>query len=60
MMDRYNEKKKDEYEITRNVILNAILNSKRKGNTLIPLFEKSISGKSAEEIFDERKELFGE
>lgn len=60
MMERYNEKKKDEYEITRNVILNAIVNSRRKGNALIPLFEKTQGGKSAEEILEEREELFGE
>lgn len=60
MMERYNEKKKDEYEILRNVALNAIINGKRKGNKLIPLFEKTSGYKDTDDILEEREELFNE
>jgi len=40
MMERHNEKKKENYTILRNVILNALANSMQKRNALIPLFEE--------------------
>ncbi|WP_433959252.1 hypothetical protein [Cytobacillus horneckiae] len=59
MMERYNEKMKNDYEMQRNVIFNAIINANRKKNSgMIPLF-KDNSEKTATEIIEEREELFG-
>lgn len=59
MMEAYNEQKKNEYEMQRNVILNAIINSKRKQYTpVIPLF-KDDDEMTDEEKLKEREELFG-
>lgn len=60
MMQRYNQKRKDDYTILRNVILNALANALVKKNALIPLFEEEPNGKTKEEILEERKELFGD
>lgn len=61
MMSRYNEFKRTEYEILRNVCWNAILNALKKRSTVIPLFGNiGINGKDKSEIMEERKELFGE
>lgn len=60
MMQRYNQKRKDDYTILRNVILNALANALVKKNTQIPLFEEEPNGKTKEEILEERKELFGD
>lgn len=59
MMDVHNEKKRIEYETQRNVIFNAIVNTKRKRNSrVIPLFSEH-EEKSPMEIMNERSELFG-
>lgn len=60
MMERHNEKRKENYTILRNVILNALSNSMKKRNTLIPLFEDEPEIKTKEEILEEREELFGD
>lgn len=58
-MEKYYEKKKNDAELMRNVIINAYINGNRKKNTpLIPLFEEKVE-KTEQEILDERKELFG-
>lgn len=59
MMERYNEKQKNQYEMQRNVYFNAIINTKRKKNTkIIPLFIENTE-KPTIEILEEREELFG-
>lgn len=59
MMEIYNEKMKNNYEMERNVIFNAIINANRKkGKRMIPLF-KEHSEKSTTEILEDREELFG-
>lgn len=60
MMERHNEKRKENYTILRNVILNALANSMQKRNALIPLFEEEPEQKTKKEILEERKELFGD
>lgn len=60
MMETHNERLKTDYEMQRNVIFNAIINTKRKRNSkVIPLFTDS-EEKTALEIMQERQELFGE
>lgn len=60
MMEVYNQRKKNEYEMHRNVMLNALINSnRRKGAQVIPLFPKNTE-KTTTEIMDEREELFGD
>ncbi|ADU30366.1 phage protein [Evansella cellulosilytica DSM 2522] len=59
-MEAHNERLKNDYEMQRNVIYNAIINANRKKNSrIVPLFPKD-EEKSTEEIIDEREELFGE
>ena len=59
-MEKYNEQMKNEYEMQRNVIFNAIINSNRKKNTrMISLFQDESDEKTTEEIVQEREELFG-
>jgi hypothetical protein len=60
MMKVYNEQKKNDYEMQRNVMLNALINSnRRKGSSLIPLFSED-NQKTTLEIINEREELFGD
>ena len=60
MMEKYNEKLKNDCEIQRNIVFNAIINTKRKKNTrMIPLFQET-NDKTTQEIMAEREELFGE
>lgn len=61
MMSVWSNYRKNEAELKRNVVLNAIYNSNRKKNQkLIPLFEKEVVEKSEDEILKEREELFSE
>ncbi|WLR41671.1 hypothetical protein LC087_12435 [Bacillus carboniphilus] len=51
--------KKNEYEMERNVIYNAIVNANRKKNSrIIPLFNESAE-RVTEDVLNDRKELFG-
>jgi hypothetical protein len=60
MMAAHNEQKKNEYEMQRNVMLNALINANRKkGARVIPLFTDE-NEKTTTEIMDEREELFGD
>lgn len=60
MMEKYNEKKRNNYEMQRNVIFNAIINANRKKNTrIIPLF-KDNDERDTVDIMEEREELFGD
>jgi hypothetical protein len=60
MMEVYNEQKKNNFEMERNVMLNALINAnRRKGARLLPLFTEE-NEKTTTEIMDERQELFGD
>lgn len=60
MMEVYNDQKKNEYEMERNVMLNALINANRKkGARILPLFAEE-NEKTTTEILDERQELFGD
>ncbi|WP_139364949.1 hypothetical protein [Sutcliffiella halmapala] len=60
MMEVYNSHLRNNYEMQRNVIFNAIINANRKKNSkVIPLFDEK-NDKTNIEILGEREELFGE
>jgi hypothetical protein len=60
MMEVYNDQKKNEYEMQRNVMLNALINANRKKHSrVIPLFKEN-NEKTTNEILAEREELFGD
>ncbi|MFC0559686.1 hypothetical protein [Halalkalibacter alkalisediminis] len=60
MMELHNEQMKNNYEMQRNVMYNALINSKRgKNSRIIPLFTEN-DERTTLEIMDERKELFGD